>query len=381
MNIEIIPSRTGSNCVKFDDMFAKFGTKDIIPLWVADMDFGVSSEIIDSIHNRLKHPIFGYGIYSDEYYDAIIYWYKQRYNWQLTKDEISPVANITSALSAIIQAFSLKGDGVMIQTPLYPPFKEIITNHERTPLQNSLKLIGGKYEIDWDDFRSKAKDAKIFLLCSPHNPTGRVWSHKEIEQMSQICQDNRALIVSDEIHSDLTHKGYRHSQIARTHNTQIITLNSPAKKFNIPSISNAYAISKDKELAKKLNLALHKYAHHTISPIAQVALIGAYMKSSEWMCKIDDYLAENLNYLVNELEDMKNIKVIVPEASFLVWIDCRNMGMNSDEIGRFFVQKLGLGLNNGVEFGDEGEGFMRLNYATSRDRLVESIKRLKTIDN
>lgn len=379
MNFDEIIDRNGTNSVKYDDLKSKFGVDDILPLWVADMDFATSPAIIEVIKNRLNHPIFGYSFYATAYFDAIKGWYHARHDWQISGEQIIPVNNIASAVAVALEKFSNIGDGILIQIPLYPPFRESIIRHDRIVVENRLRLIEGRYEIDWEDFTLKAKQTKIFLFCSPHNPTGRVWRRDELTKMSQICHENGVLIVSDEIHSDLTHDGYKHIQIASLKNKNIITLNSPAKRFNIPSIINAYAIIKEENLREQFINGVARYAPHTPSPLLQDITIAAYEDSSKWISDVDKYLANNLKYILDEIKKTPQIKAIAPEASFLLWLDCRALKLSSDELTHLFANKLKLGLNNGVDFGANGDGFMRLNYAVPRSILIDAMDRLKFI--
>lgn len=377
INFDEIIKRNNTNSVKYDDLLNKFGTTDLLPLWVADMDFATSPAILEAINTRVSHPIFGYSFYSTKYFNAIKNWYIMRHNWEIFTHQIIPVNNIASAIGVAIEIFSKVGDEILIQTPSYPPFKTTITNHERTISINPLLLVNGRYEIDWDDFRTKAKLAKIFILCSPHNPTGRVWRREELEKMSRICNENGVTIISDEIHSDLTHKKYKHIPMAKIAPDITITLNSPAKRFNIPSIINAYAIIKDEKLREKFSIGVERYAAHTPSPLIEEITIAAYEDSNAWLGSIDKYLANNLAFIKESLNDIPKIKAITPEASFLLWLDCRELDMNSDELADLFVNRLKLGLNRGSDFG--GDGFMRLNYATPMSVIIKAMNRLKHI--
>lgn len=381
INFNEIIKRKNTNSVKYDDLLNKFGDIELLPLWVADMDFATSPAIIEAIKTRSLHPIFGYSFYSTKYFKAIKNWYGMRHSWEISKEQIIPMNNIASAVGVAIEIFSDIGDDILIQTPLYPPFGEAISRHERTISTNPLLLVNGRYEIDWDDFRTKAKLAKIFLFCSPHNPTGRVWRREELEQMSQICRDNDVTIISDEIHSDFTHSGHKHIPMAKIAPDITITLNSPAKRFNIPSIINAYAIIKDEKLREKFSIGIERYSHHTVSPLIEEVTIAAYEKSSAWLGSVDKYLANNLAFIMEGVNNIPKIKAIVPEASFLLWLDCRELDMNSDELVNLFVNKLKLGLNNGSDFGVEGDGFMRLNYASPMSIIIEVMNRLKHIYN
>lgn len=381
INFNEIIKRKNTNSVKYDDLLNKFGSNELLPLWVADMDFATSPAIIEAIKTRSLHPIFGYSFYSTKYFKAIKNWYGMRHGWEISKEQIIPMNNIASAVGVAIEIFSDIGNDILIQTPLYPPFGEAISRHERTMSTNPLLLVNGRYEIDWDDFRTKAKLAKIFLFCSPHNPTGRVWRREELEQMSQICRDNDVTIISDEIHSDFTHSGHKHIPMAKIAPDITITLNSPAKRFNIPSIINAYAIIKDEKLREKFSIGVERYSHHTVSPLIEEVTIAAYEKSSAWLGSVDKYLANNLAFIMEGVNNIPKIKAIVPEASFLLWLDCRELDMNSDELVNLFVNKLKLGLNNGSDFGVGGDGFMRLNYASPMSIIIEVMNRLKHIYN
>ncbi|MCH9813420.1 MAG: PatB family C-S lyase [Epsilonproteobacteria bacterium] len=379
MNFDNIVSRKGTYTEKYDSRVEKFGTEDVMPLWVADMDLPSSEAIQETLLKRVKHPIYGYTGYYDAYFDAIIHWMEKQHTWSIQQAWITPINAIVTGLNLAVAALSDEGDGVMIQPPIYPPFYTAVTKQKRMLLENELKLVNGHYEIDFEDFEQKAKQAKLFLLCSPHNPTGRVWQREELLKIAQICAQNDVLIISDEVHADLVYAPYQHVPIASLPEARdiTITLNAPSKTFNVAGIVSAYAIVENSSLRRRFYEIFRRYSLIQPTPISLATTVAAYRESHEWLDALVPYLKKNLDYLYFRLEKMPKIKAMPMESTFLLWLDCRELKLEDETLFIWFVEKAKLGLNSGASFGNGGSGFMRLNYAVSQDILIIAIDQLE----
>ncbi len=370
--------RESSYSVKYDLRIDKFDTEDVIPLWVADMDLASPKCITDRLTNRASHPIYGYTIYPDEYYQSIQHWMKSRFDWHIDRDWIVPCYGVVPSINFAISAYTSEGDSIIVQTPLYPPFVSSIRHKHRVVLDNVLIYKDGKYSIDFDDFAIKAKEAKMFMLCSPHNPTSRAWDEDELEKIIDICIAEDVIILSDEIHSDIVYKKLHHS-IGSFEKIQdrCIILNAPSKTFNIAGLNTSYAIIPNRRKRKIYILEQDKSGITNGNPFGIEAIIGAYREGHIWLDNLKLHLQSNIDY-VNKTLITNNIpiKSLTTEATFLMWLDCRDMKLSQQEIVEFFVYKARLGLNDGKSFGEAGDGFMRLNIGTSKEILEEAMDRL-----
>ncbi len=364
---------------KYDARIEKFGTKDVMPLWVADMDLPTSPAIQEALSTRIAHPIFGYHHFSDRYFQSIQHWMLRQHKWQIATKEISPINSIVSALNIAVATFSKKGEGVLIQTPIYPPFMAAIKHQHRKILDNTLVLKNGHYEIDFEDFEEKAKEAKLFLFCSPHNPTGRVWKKEELEKMARICKKYDVTIISDEVHADLSYHDNVHIPIAMIKEARdiTITLNAPSKTFNVAGIVNAYAITHNESLKRKFLTLFHRYALIQANPLSMAVTIAAYEQSDAWLKALKETFLENLQIINEKKDKISPIKPLFPEATFLLWLDCRELGFDDDTLNKWFITEAKLGLNRGSSFGKAGEGFMRLNFAHPKQEIKEAIALLE----
>ncbi|MGM0534328.1 MAG: MalY/PatB family protein [Campylobacterota bacterium] len=365
--------RSGSNCVKYAMRQKRFGREDVLPLWVADMDFAAPEALQDALMDRAGHPVYGYTVYPDRYYKAIQTW-QRRYGFDAGQEEILPVPSVVSAINIALQRFSGKGDGVIIQTPIYPPFLSAVKNNNRTLLQNPLYLHEGRYEIDFLGFEKAAREAKIFILCNPHNPSGRVFEPDEMRRMAAICKKHDVLIISDEIHSDIVYDAAHHPMALYAPN-RTITLNAPSKTFSITGLSNAYAIIQNDSLRRAMKHALDTLGFHIANPFSIEALIAAYEDGGAYTNDLLAYLRQNRELLLQELTG--DIKAIKPEGTFLCWLDCRGLKLDDKALKEYWINDLGLGLNAGTEFGDVGSGFMRLNFATAKANLQTALSRIR----
>jgi len=370
--------RKGTYSVKYDEAKKKFGTDDLLPLWVADMDFASALCVQEAVQKRASHPLYGYTVYPPRYDESISSWMQKRYGFKIEKEWIVPCYGVVPSLGFAISAFSQEGDGILIQTPLYPPFASSIKHKKRVILDNTLVYNEGCYTIDFDDFEAKASKAKLFLLCSPHNPTGRLWSKEELEQMIVICIRHDVLIVSDEIHADIVYDGVHHTlgkfeQIAR----QCIIFNAPSKSFNIAGLNTSYAIIPDAKIRHIYEVEQAKSGITNPNPFGIEALMAAYEEGEVWLEALKNHLRQNRAYVQTFLAEHKLPITPVPtEATYLMWLDCKGLGLEHEALVDFFVKKAKLGLNDGESFGKTGEGFMRLNIGTSLKILQEAMMRM-----
>jgi cystathionine beta-lyase len=379
MNFDEVISREGTYSEKYEARAEKFGREDILPLWVADMDLPTAPAIQKMLLDRLEHPVYGYTQYHEGYFTAIAGWMHKRHGWEVEKEWIVPISSIVTALNLGVEVLSHPKEGVIIQPPIYPPFYSAVKRQKRALLENELLFHEGKYSIDFDDFEAKAKEAELFLFCSPHNPTGRVWQRWELEKIAGICKENGVIIISDEVHADLTYDGHKHIPIGMLENARgiTITLNAPSKTFNVAGIVTAYAIIPNSSLRRRFSEIFQRYYLSEPSLISQCTTIAAYTKSDLWLTELKRYLEENLAYLYEVFSGMPKIKPIAMESTFLLWLDCKALGMDGHRVHKWFVEEAGLGLNPGFSFGKGGDGFMRLNYAVPRSVLETAMQQLK----
>jgi len=361
-----------------------FGSEDVLPLWVADMDFKAPESLIADLVKRAEHGIFGYEYKPETHHNAIINWYEKRHNWRFNQKDLFYAPSVLSALSILIDMMTEVDDQIIIQTPVYYPFSRIIKSHGRVPMKNSLKLEDGKYEIDFEDLENKAKDpkTKLIIIANPHNPVGRVWTKDELKRIGDICLKHDVLIISDEIHGDIVYKGYKYTPLASiSEEIADITMTclSPGKTFNIASLSTAAVVIYNTEIAEKYEKFIEKYHINQNNAFSSVAFQSVYTKGEEWFEEFLVYLDENLGFLKNYLnENMPFANVIEPEGTYLVWIDLRELGMDAKELQKFIIEEAKLAFDFGHWFGREGAGFIRINIACPRQVLEEALIRLKS---
>lgn len=370
--------RDGTYSLKWDGVKKKFGSDELLPLWVADMDLASPECVQKAMTKRAAHPLYGYTVYPESYFDAIQKWMANRFSWQIDKEWIVPCYGVVPSLNFIISAFSQEGDGIIVQTPIYPPFVSSVKQKKRRVLDNTLIYENGSYHIDFNDFERKAKDAMLFLLCSPHNPTGRVWNKDELERLIDICKQHDVLIISDEIHADIVYDK-RHHIIGSFEKIkdQSIVLNAPSKTFNVAGLNTSYAIIPDPGVRQAYIREQNRSGITNGNPFGIEALISAYQSGSPWLDQLKEHLLSNITYVKIFLKKHNIPIYVVPtEATFLLWLDCEEMKMSHNELVDFFIHKAKLGLNDGLSFGEAGEGFMRLNVGTSKNILKEAMQRL-----
>lgn len=377
-----IVSRKNTDCLKWDFCKQIFGKEDILPMWVADMDFKSPEPITQAIIQRAEHGIFGYTEETDRLLSALSTWMEKRHNWTIDKSWIVYSPGVVTSVDTAILAFTEPGDKILMQTPIYYPFYASIKDNGRELITNSLKENNGHFEIDFEDLERKLQgNVKLMIFCSPHNPIGRVWKPDELQEVLRLCRKYDVLVVSDEIHSDLVYKGHKHIPVASLSEDLLqnsVTLVSPTKTFNIAGLSISAAIIPNAKLRKEFRHTLKKNGAGMLNLFGIEAAIAAYTQCEKWLEELLIYLEDNLNYLIEYFEEyIPQIKVIRPEATYLAWLDCRNLPLPKEKLREFFVSEAGVGLNEGSTFGQEGLGFQRINFACPRAILKEGLEKIK----
>lgn len=378
---EII-QRSDTDCVKYDLRKIVFRDGDVLPMWVADMDFRTPDFIISALRKRLEHEILGYSFRSKGFSSAVVNWMKSRHQWEIRPDWISFSPGVVPAINMIVLAFSQPGDKIIVQPPVYFPFFSAIENNGRTRVDNPLKMINGRLCMDFEDLRSKSTEAKMIIISHPHNPGGSVWTVDELQQLAAICLENNVLMISDEIHSDLVYSPHKHIPLASLSEEiarHTITCNAPSKTFNMAGLATSYLIIPEKALLDRYNHMLNDELHLSGGNLpGTVALEAAYNKGSDWLSQLLGYLQGNIRLVMEFCKNyLPAIIPIIPESTYMVWLDCRNLGFTDEELNEFFIRKARLGLNEGRQFGPGGEGFMRMNIACPRSVVLEALQRLK----
>ena len=372
-------NRKNTNCAKWDGLEKYFGYKDLNPLWVADMDFKTPDFINDEIIKAAQNASYGYSVESDGLFQSIISWQKNQHNWNIDKEDIFMINGVVPAYSACIEAFSEEGDEVIVQTPIYPPLFKCISANNRQVVINELKNDNGYYTMDLEDLKSKiTPKTKILALCSPHNPVGRVWSKEELEKLADICIKNDIIIVSDEIHSDITFKKFIPlASISEKIAQKTITLNSAGKTFNIAGLNCAYAISKNSFILDRFKKIAHKREIHSVNFFGYISTKAAYENGALFVEQLKDYIMGNILFIKKYLEE-NNLKIDfqIPEATYLIWLNFIQTNLSHEEIKELLLRKSKIALNDGVSFGNNGNKYFRLNTALSRKALEIALNQL-----
>src|SRR5690625_4034676 len=381
MDFQQIYNRKQTNSLKWDHLKAVFQTDDIIPLWVADMDFKAPEEVNQALIERATHGIYGYTIITEEIKDIVTNWVKNRHNWQINNRWLTFSPSVLTSLHIAIQSFTNKNDKIMIQTPVYTPFFNLLKNGNREIIRNSLHFNGEKYEIDFEDFEEKLKQGvKAFILCSPHNPVGRVWTKEELQKMPELCVENDVILISDEIHADLVLGDYKHTPIATLSEDiamQTVTCMAPSKTFNLAGLQASYIVTKHPEKRLKIDQLLKKQGLGSLNTMGSTALHAAYEHGEEWLKELLKLLNSHQEYVVEMFKThTPELKVIPAQGTYLLWIDCSRLGMTDEELHQFMVSEARVGLNAGSYYGEEGKQFMRMNIATSRQTLEKGVKQI-----
>ena len=393
-NFDKIINRKGTNCLKYDYAVERGKPADVLPLWVADMDFTVSEEITKSLHAAVDHGIYGYTQPKDAYYNAITNWMEKNHNWKTKREWIMKTPGVVFALGAAVKAFTKPGDAVLIQNPVYYPFTNIIRDNDRRVIDNTLvyekRVTEGKsqYSIDYEDFERKIvqENIKLFILCNPHNPVGRVWNREELQYLGEICLRHHVIVVSDEIHNDFVYPGFEHTVFANVDPRFAeftVTCTAPSKTFNLAGLQISNIFISHETLREAFQKEIDKTGYDEPNALGAVACEAAYRGGQEWLDQLRAYLLENLNFLRTYLQEkIPQIHLVEPEGTYLVWLDCSELGISGKELDQFIVEKAGLWLDGGAMFGPSGSDFQRVNIACPRATLELALDKLKAaVDN
>lgn len=372
--------RRGTSSYKWDFSDRVFGREDVIPLWVADMDFRAPSPVLDSIMERVRHGVFGYTAKPDSLYSAFMEWLSRRYGWPVEREWILSTPGVVPALDLAIEAFTEPGDGVIIQPPVYYPFRDSVHRSGRRLVNNRLLESGGCWSLDLEGLERDCRDSSLLVLCSPHNPVGRVWSRDELEAMVGICAESGVTVFSDEIHADIVFPGAAHvptASLGPRAEALTVAAYAPSKTFNLAGLQMSLNVIPDPELRKAFSREVNRFHMGMSNVFGIVATEAAYARGGEWLNALLSYLEGSFRLLSKRLESVPGVTMTRPEGTFLAWLDCRGLGMDDDALERFFIEEARLGLNRGSTFGPGGEGHMRMNLACPRDTLKEALDRLE----
>ncbi|MDR3591067.1 MAG: PatB family C-S lyase [Negativicutes bacterium] len=373
--------RRNTGAEKWDALGEVFGDKDLLPLWVADMDFAAPPAVAEAIASRAAHPIYGYHRRGDGYYEAATAWLENRHGWKVAENWLVDTPGVVTALSVAIQAFTRPGDKVLIQAPVYPRFFSCVTKNKRQLVINPLARGGNGYGIDFDHLEQElAAGVRLILLCSPHNPVGRVWTEQELMRLGETCLRFGALIVADEIHADIVFKGHRHLPLASLSPelaASTVTCIAPSKTFNIAGLAASLTVIADPGLRTRFNDITKALNICDGNIFGNIALEAAYRHGGPWLDSLLGYLEDNADFLVRFFaRNIPGIKVEKPQGTYLAWLDCRALGIDPAELNAYFVRQAKVGLSDGARFGREGQGFMRLNFGCPRPLLQDGLERI-----
>lgn len=377
-------NRLGTNAVKYDKYKENFNTNedDIIPMWIADMDFKTCDEITKALQNKLSTGNLGYDTVNG-YYESVVKWMRNRHNVDINVEDVVYTPGVVTAINFLLKILIKENDKVLVQSPVYHSFFRVLNENKCDIVQSELFIKDNRYEIDFDEFENKiSTGVKVLILCNPHNPIGRVWTKEELERIVEICESYKVFIISDEIHSDLVFKGYKHTSlttVAPYYKDNIVTLTAPSKTFNLAGLYVSNAIITDKKLRSRYK----ELFSTTPNVLGAEALIAAYNKGETWLEELLEYIESNYNYVLKFVnENVPKIKVIKQEGTFLTWLDCRELGLSDEELERFFLEEAKLALSTGTAFGKGGSGFMRMNIGCPISTVKEALQRLKNaVDN
>jgi cystathionine beta-lyase len=375
-------NRKGTGSVKWDYTEEIFGEKDIIPMWVADMDFETPREVMEAVKKRAEHGAYGYTEKPDAYYQSIIDWMRRRHGWEIEREWICHSPGVVSALNMLIMALTQPGDRILVQSPAYHLFFSTVKNNGRELVDNPLRLEDNKYVMDYEDLEKKLSTGiKMMFLCNPQNPVGRVWDREELARVGELCNKYNTVIISDEIHSDIIYKGYKYTPMASispaiSENT--VTCMAPSKTFNMAGLAASVVIIRNKELRDRFAEIIRNIGIEMGNIFGITALEAAYTHGEEWLEELLEYLKGNLDFLTEFIESkIPGIKIVKPEGTYLVWLDCREIPLKDKALKEFMIHNAKVGLDDGDKFGTGGEGFQRMNIACSRATLEEGLKRIE----
>lgn len=372
--------RSGTSSVKYDLRKTIFGKEDVLPMWVADMDFETPDFIREAVRDRAEHPIYGYTFRSDSYYEANIDWFKKQYDWEVEKDWIVFSPGIVPAVNMAVLALTNRGDKIIVQPPVYFPFFTAVSNHNRELVYNELIKEDGTYRMNFDQLEEQAVDARMLILCNPHNPVGRAWRKDELVKLADICIRHNLLVISDEIHADLVLPGYKHTPFASVHagiKPSLLTMHAASKTFNLAGLATSSVIIVDETLRNQFKQFV-EFLHVGMGNLfGAVATEAAFREGEDWHKQMLQYVNGNISYFYDQLSNqLPDIKVFKPEATYMVWIDFSAFGLDDEALKKHLIEDAGLGLNAGIDFGAGGSGFMRINLACPQSVVEEAAQKI-----
>jgi cystathionine beta-lyase len=386
-------AREGSGALKYDGRQQTFGTIEVMPMWVADMDFAVPKAVTQALHARVAHPVLGYSLAPDSLYQALIDWLATKHGWQVPREWIVLTPGVVPSLNLVVAALTQPDDGVIVQPPVYFPFFSAVTGQQRRLIENPLRLVddtGQHYQMDMDQLAECARQARLLLLCSPHNPVGRVWNTAELESILSISNAHDLIVLSDEIHADLVYADAQHQPISRLAmqnesaeqtalSHRVITAVSPSKTFNIPGLGLSALIVPNTTHRQAIQRHLNTLGISVTNPLNMAAFEAAYRGGNNWLTELMPYLQATRDAAIAYIQaELPKIKVIAPQATYLLWLDCRALKLDDAALKRFFIEDAQLGLSPGAMFGHGGEGFMRMNIGTPKANVMAALAQLKT---
>lgn len=381
-NFDQIVNRTGTNSIKYDFAIERGMPADILPLWVADMDFPTAPAITEALVKAAKHGIFGYSESKSDYFEAVYHWYKDRFQWETKREWLIKTPGVVFAIAAAVRALTKEGDAVLIQQPVYYPFSYVIVKNNRKLINNPLVYENGAYRMDFEDFEDKLikNKVKLFILCSPHNPVGRVWTKEELTKLGDLCMKHNVTVIADEIHSDFTYPGHTHTVFASIKEEFLmnsIICTAPSKTFNLAGLQVSNVFVANKDIRRKIRDEIDRTGYSQLNTMGLIACQAAYEKGADWLEELKVYLKGNLDYMRSFLEEnIPQIKLVEPEGTYLVWLDCTALKVSEDKLEDLIINKAKLWLDRGTMFGEEGSGFQRVNIACPRLTLEKAMKQL-----
>ena len=380
-NFDEVVCRKHTDALKLEALAPRWGRTDLLPMWVADMDFKTPPFIVEVMKKRMECEVFGYTARPESWYEAIISWQARRHQWTITKEMISFVPGVVPALAMAVQSFTERGEKVMIQQPVYNPFAQVVRNNHRELVNCPLELKDGQYHINFEVFEEKIKGCKLFLFCHPHNPGGRVWTREELQKVAAICAQNNVIIVADEIHADLTLPPYQHIPFATVSEEAAqnsVVFASPSKAFNMAGLATSYAVITNPTLRRRFESYVEGNELAAGNVFAFNTVVAAYNKGEEWLQQMLNYVQGNVDEVIHYIKKyIPQLKVIVPQASYLVFIDFSALQLSQKEIVALCTDKAHLALNDGAIYGEEGKGYMRINLACPRSVVKQALIQLK----
>jgi len=375
--------RKNTNSIKYDFAIERGKPANVLPLWVADMDFATVSEVTEALVKASTHGIFGYSEVKDEYFQVLKKWFSTHYHWDIERKWLIKTPGVVFAIAMAIRAFTKAGDSVMIQRPVYYPFSEAIISNNRTLINSPLVYENGSYRVDFDDFEKKIMEEKVklFILCNPHNPVGRVWTKEELTRLGNICVKHDVLIISDEIHADFIYPGHVHTVFASMKHEffdRTITCTAPSKTFNLAGLQVSNIFIGNAQLKSRFKEEIRKTGYSQLNTMGLIACQAAYEYGEEWLTGLKEYLKENLDFARDYIKmHIPKIKLVEPEGTYLLWIDFHDLNLSEEALEDLISNKANLWLDGGTMFGPEGSGFQRINIACQRETLAKALEQLK----